>query len=260
MTMLERIQGGGRAEPPRLLVYGPEGIGKSSLATGAPSPIFVQAEDGLIAIRCDRFPLALSLNDVLEALIELRDGDHNYATVVIDSLSALERLIWDQLCAEHQVKSIEKVDGGYARGYMHALIYWRRIVEILGELRQEGMGIVLIAHSKIERFEDPESSAYDRYTPRIHKHASALLCEWVDVVGFATRRIRTESEDAGFNRKRTIAHGIGADGGERILRVNGSPACVAKNRYGITDDLPLEWRAFQDAMFISRQQGELTDG
>ena len=65
---------------------------------------------------------------------------------------------------------------------------------------------------------------------------------------FATRKIRTQSEDAGFNRKRTIAHAIGKDGGERILRTVGGPSCVAKNRYGITEELPLEWAAFVQAM------------
>ena len=61
---------------------------------------------------------------------------------------------------------------------------------------------------------------------------------------FATRKIRTQSEETGFNRKRTIAHAIGKDGGERILRCVGGPSCVAKNRYGITEELPLSWAAF----------------
>ena len=83
-------------------------------------------------------------------------------------------------------------------------------------LRSRGMVIVLIAHSKVERFEDPESSPYDRYSPRLHKHAAALVKEWCDAVLFATRKMRTQSEDGGFNRKRTIAHAIGKDGGERV--------------------------------------------
>lgn len=72
-----------------------------------------------------------------------------------------------------------------------------------------------IAHSKVERFEDSESSPYDRYSPRLHKHTAALMREWSDAVLFATRKMRTQSEDAGFNRKRTIAHAIGKGGGER---------------------------------------------
>jgi hypothetical protein len=122
------------------------------------------------------------------------------------------------------------------------------------------MVVVMIAHSKVERFEDPESSPYDRYSPRLNKHAAALVSEWSDAVLFATRKIRTQSEDAGFNRKRTIAHAIGKDGGERILRCVGGPTCVAKNRYGITDELPLSWAAFIHALSNNQPQGAKNDG
>jgi len=154
------------------------------------------------------------------------------------------------------VKSIEKADGGYGRGYHHALNDWRRIMESLDALRNDrGMIVLLIAHARIERFEDPESSAYDRYTPRLHKHASAMLCEWCDAVLFATRRFRTQTEDVGFNRKRTIANAIGGGGGERILRCVGGPSCVAKNRYGIAEDIPLAWGAFMSALKTNLSEG-----
>ncbi len=173
----------------------------------------------------------------------------------------LERLVWDKLCAQYGVNSIEKVDGGYAKGYTHALTYWREIIDHLNALRSgQGMVILLISHSKVERFEDPESSPYDRYSPRLHKHAAALLSEWADAVLFATRKIRTQTEDAGFNRKRTIAHAIGKDGGERILRCVGGPSCVAKNRYGIVEELPLSWPAFMTALTNQHHQGALNNG
>jgi len=249
MSLLARIERGRSAKPPRVLLYGVEGIGKSTFGSQAPKPIFVQTEDGLDEIGCDKFPLAKNYDDVALALGELRTQKHDYETVVIDSLDWLERMIWDKVCVESGVKSIEKADGGYAKGYMHALSYWREIVEQLDQLRTgQGMVILLIAHAKIEKFEDPESSPYDRYSPRLHKHAGALLGEWADAVLFATRKMRTQTEDAGFNRKRTIAHAIGTDGGERILRAVGGPSCIAKNRYGITDDLPLSWQSFVAAL------------
>lgn len=243
MSMLTQIQRGKASKPPRILIYGTEGIGKSTFGAEAPRPIFIQTEDGLDEINCDRFPLATSYEQVSAALQELRTAEHDYESVVIDSLDWLERLVWDSLCQEYGVSSIEKVDGGYARGYTHALKHWREIINHLNALRnQKGMVVVLIAHSKVERFEDPEAASYDRYSPRLHKHAGALVSEWCDAVLFATRRIRTQSEDAGFNRKRNIAHAVGRD--ERILRCVGGPSCVAKNRYGITDELPLSWSAF----------------
>jgi AAA domain len=257
MTLMSRIQHGRAPKPPRLLAYGSEGIGKSTFAAGAPKPVCVPTEDGLDQIDCAKFPLATTYDEVLTALKELRTQVHDYQSVVIDSLDWLERMIWDRVCQEFGVKCIEKADGGYAKGYMHALTYWREIVEQLGFLRDErGMVVILIAHAKVERFEDPESTAYDRYTPRLHKLASALVCEWVDAVLFATRRFRTQTEDAGFNRKRTTAHAIGKDGGERVLRCTGGPSCVAKNRYGIQGDLPLSWAAFVAALSTHQMTGE----
>jgi hypothetical protein len=207
----------------------------------------------------DKFPLATKYDDVLSALAELRQESHEYETVVIDSLDWLERLVFDRLCSEHNTTSIEQVAGGYSKGYTLALSLWREIIEHLNALRNErGMVVLLIAHSKVERFEDPESSPYDRYSPRLHKHSAALVSEWCDAVLFATRKIRTQSEDAGFNRKRTIAHAIGKGGGERILRCVGGPSCVAKNRYGIVDELPLSWAAFVQA--ITQSQGTQSNG
>lgn len=261
MSLMTQVQRGRMAKPPRILVYGTEGIGKSTFGSQAPKPIFVQTEDGLDELDCDKFPLATNYDDVLTALTELKTQPHDYESIVIDSLDWLERLIWDKLCAQNGVNSIEKVDGGYARGYTHALTYWREIIDQLNVLRSgRGMVVVMIAHSKVERFEDPESSPYDRYSPRLNKHAAALVSEWSDAVLFATRKIRTQSEDTGFNRKRTIAHAIGKDGGERILRCVGGPTCVAKNRYGITDELPLSWAAFIHALSNNQPQGAKNDG
>lgn len=256
MSMLSLIQQGRIPKPPRILVYGTEGIGKSTFASQAPKPIFIQTEDGLDEIACDKFPKATTYEHVLSALTELRIQEHGYETIVIDSVDWLERLVWDKLCEQFGVGSIEKVDGGYSKGYTHALTYWRELIAQLDCLRnQRGMVIVLIAHAKVERFEDPESSPYDRYSPRLHKHVAALVCEWCDAVLFATRKIRTQTEEAGFNRKRTIAHAVGKDGGERILRCVGGPSCIAKNRYGIDEVLPLSWPAFINALTLNQTQG-----
>jgi hypothetical protein len=249
MSLLKMIQSGKEAKPPRIMMYGSEGIGKSTFGASAPKAVFLQTEDGLSEIDCHKFPLAKNFTDVMKSLQALHQEEHDFQTVIIDSLDWLERLIFDEVCREYGVRSIEKADGGYAKGYVHALSYWRKILNCLELLRNEkGMACILIAHSKVEKFEDPESSAYDRYSPRLHKHANALISEWVDAVLFATRKFRTQKEDAGFNRERTIAAPIGADGGERILRTLGGPACIAKNRFNLPSELPLSWDAFINAM------------
>ncbi|HOI56695.1 MAG TPA: ATP-binding protein [Phycisphaerae bacterium] len=249
MSLLQQIHTGRRPSPPRFVIYGTEGIGKSTTASQAPKPIFIPTEDGLDQIDCASFPLATRFPEVETALELLINEAHNFETVVIDSLDWLERLIWDVLCEQYGVASIEKVDGGYARGYTHALTHWRRVLDGLNTLRsRRGMCVVLLAHAKVEKFEDPESAAYDRYSPRLHKHATALVNEWADAVLFATRKIITKTEETGFNRERTIASGLGKDGGERVLRCVGSPACVAKNRFDLPAELPLSWSALMQAM------------
>ncbi len=245
MGLMDIIQRGRQPMPPRLMIYGVEGVGKSTLAAHAPNPVFIQTEDGLAEIECDKFPLAASVDDVANALAELRTAEHSYQTVVIDSLDWLERLIWDDVCREFKVSCIEKADGGYQRGYVHAVGRWRRLVDDLNVLRMgKRMAVILIAHAKVEKFEDPETTTYDRYSPRLHKHACALLTEWVDAVLFATRKFRTEKEEQGFGKERTIAVAIGSDpGGDRILRTVGGPSCVAKNRFNLPTELPLSWPA-----------------
>ncbi|MCQ2404275.1 MAG: ATP-binding protein [Lentisphaeria bacterium] len=249
MSLLESITRGKENKPPRIFLYGQEGVGKSCTAAQAPNPVFIQTEDGLDEINTSKFPLAKSLNDVLNALAALRDEQHDFRTVVLDSADWLERLIWDKVCQDFGVRSIEKADGGYGKGYVHALTYWRQIVSLFNDLRNvRGMIVIVIAHSKVERFEDPENAAYDRYTPRLHKSATSLLCEWVDAVLFATKRFRVSKEEGtGFQGDRAIATAIGANGGERILRTVGSPACIAKNRFNLPAEIPLSWQAFMDA-------------
>ncbi len=255
MSLLEQIRTGKQSSPPRILLYGTEGIGKSTFAAQAPNPIFIPTEDGLNEINCASFPMAKKYSDVEAYLSSLAIERHDYQTVVIDSCDWLEQLIWDELCRLSGASTIEKVDGGFSKGYTAALGFWRQIIDALDALRTERhMAVILIAHAKVERFEDPESNAYDRYTPRMHKHATALLTEWADAVLFATRKFRTESENMGFGKERTIAVGLGKDGGERVIRTVGGPSCIAKNRYDLPYEIPLSWDAFINALNNSNQE------
>nr|DAG83155.1 MAG TPA: AAA domain protein [Caudoviricetes sp.] len=241
MSMLESIQSGRENKPPRIMIYGSEGVGKSTFGASAPNAIFIQTEDGLGEINCRKFPLANSISEVIAELTALRDEPHDFQTVVIDSADWLERLIFDEVCREFGVRSIEKADGGYGKGYTHALTHWRKVINLLQELRDKrGMMVIIVAHAKVERFEDPENAAYDRYTPRLHKHAASLIAEWVDAVLFANKKFRVAKD----GNDRAVATPIGADGGERIIRTVGSPACIAKNRFGLPSEIPLSWAAF----------------
>jgi hypothetical protein len=176
---------------------------------------------------------------VIVSLSALFSEEHQYATVVIDSLDWLERLIWAQVCRDRGVESIEDV--GYAKGYTFALTQWREILAGLDAVRNErGMTVILIAHAKIERFENPETEPYDRYSPRLHKSASAIIQEWCDEVLFATYRVHTRKVNEQFGRAQH--RGIGT--GERIIRTTERPAHVAKNRLNLPDEIPLDYRVY----------------
>lgn len=230
---------GVQKHPRRVLLYGVAGIGKSTWASKAPKPIFIQTEDGLNGIDCERFPVAASFRDVMAAIEHLYTQPHEYRTLALDSLDWLERLIWAQVCGEKHVKSIEDI--GYAKGYVFALTYWREVLEGLTALREKhSLTTVLIAHAKIEKFENPETDPYDRFSPRLHKAASALVQEWCDEVLFANYKVYTSKAGAGFNQDRFKAIGTG----ERILRTSERPAHVAKNRCGLPDEIAMDWNEY----------------
>lgn len=257
---LDDIRKGRRSSPPRLLIYGTEGIGKSTLAAQAPKPIFIPTEDGLDQIDCHSFPVANEYGDVVQALTTLYADKHDYQTVVLDSLDWLERLVWDAVCKRFGSRHIEQVDKGFGRGYSHALTEWQEVIAGLNALRiDHGMAVIMLAHSKVEKFEDPESVTYDRYAPRLHKTVCSFVTEWACAVLFAGRKVITKTEETGFGRERSIAAGLGRDGGDRILKCIGSPSCIAKNRYGMPAELPLSWQAVEPYL-LNPNQEVATDG
>ncbi|MCL2463155.1 MAG: ATP-binding protein, partial [Defluviitaleaceae bacterium] len=117
--------------------------------------------------------------------------------------------------------SIEKVLGGYGKGYVEAAILFEKILAALDLLRAERrMAVIIIAHAKVEKFADPIDGEYDRYSPRLHKGACAILKEWSDAVLFATRKMRVERDE----RDRGVAKPVGRGAGDRILRTESGPA------------------------------------
>jgi len=232
------------AKPPRIVIHGPAGLGKTTFGASAPAPIFIQTEDGLGTLDVPAFPLAETFDDVLSALGTLYSEPDDYQTLVIDSLDWLEPLVWAKVCSTHNVETIEALN--YGKGYVEALTYWRQFFEGVTALRdKQGMVIVMTAHSQTVRVEDPTMPAYDTHTLKLHKRAAALAEEFADVVLYAAMQTNTVTEDLGFKKTRTRA----TTTGERIVFTTGTPAHLAKNRYGLPAVLPLEWAAFADALW-----------
>lgn len=225
---------------PRIFVYAPEGIGKTSFAAGAPDPIFICTEDGLGTLDVAHFPLATTAGQVDEALAALYTGEHSFGTVVIDSVDWLDTLIWREIEAKYDAKDL-----AYGKGAVIAAERWRGYLEGLNALRNErGMVVILIGHTQIKRFDSPETEPYDRYQPKLQERSSALLREWCDAVLFANYRTVIRKAEVGFNKE--VARGIST--GERLLYTAETPAYMAKNRYGLPASLPLDWQALAQAI------------
>jgi hypothetical protein len=218
--------------PPRICIFGGHGIGKSTLASQFPNPIFISTEDGLSSLDVTSFPRAEVVDDVAQNIRTLIKEDHDFRTVVLDSVDWLvEPLIVTDIESKHDAKEL-----AYGKGQMMIAEAFRELLGGFDVLRKKrDMNIVLIAHSNIVRYEDPRSEPYDRYQPKLPNRCNALLQEWVDVLAFAGFRIIVKKSDVGFNN--SVTRGITT--GERLLHMVENPAYVAKNRYNCPDTLPM---------------------
>lgn len=240
---LQSISKTRRSVAPKVCLYGPGKIGKTTVAASAPNPIGILTEDGAHHIDAMAFPLATSLNDVYEQFNVLMNEEHTFQTLFLDSLDWLEPLLYAHVCTQNNWKDIEAA--GYGKGYVAAADEWRNVLAWLDALRnQRGMGIVVIAHDQIKRFENPTGESYDMYTLKLHQKATALVQEWADVIAFLNYRTFTKKEDAGFNKKTT--KGVGS--GERLMYLEARPAFLAGNRFGLPAELPLSWSALAEAI------------
>jgi len=249
MFDLKQIKKTTGLKAPFIVTYGTSGVGKTTFAAGASNPIFIQTEQGEGTLEIDSFvdeegkTLATSFNAVLSMIDSLLNENHNYETLVIDSLDHLEPLIHSLVCAENNKSSIEKFD--YGKGFTMSLDHFRVFLKKCQQLRTDkGMAIILIAHHHSVKFESPEHETIDKYDIKLHKKASALITESVDAVLFAKHKTTIKKEDKGFGQTR--ARGIHT--GERILVTAETPSCVAKNRYGLPQEIDLSWNAFQSAI------------
>ena len=252
MSILDTWQDGKTPKPPIILLYGQEGVGKSTFAAKAPKTVFIPTEDGLNEIDCVKFPVCKSYGAFKQELLAIRDEEHDFQTLAVDSISAAERMLFKHICEKYGVGNILDAGGGYGRGYKEYSDEWLNIFEILAEIRdRRQMSIILIGHCDVVRVFSPRIGQYDQFQPRLYKKAMDILVESTDGVFFATRKIRKTEEAAGFGKKDVRTEAIGRDGGDRIIITDGGGIDgpqIAKSRFErIPQELPLDWNAFLSA-------------
>ena len=234
---LSAIKKNKRRVPLRILVYGSDGVGKSTFATKAPKPLFFDLEDGLVNIKTDRWEMRkASFDEVMEGLRFLYKEEHGYKTVVIDSVDWLETKIHQKVAEESGKQSIEDI--GYAKGYTVALDYWNQLLSAFDALRDlKKMNIILLGHGQITRIEDPTIDSHDRWDLKLHKKAKARVKEWVDIVGFACPEIFTTKKAQRFGSDNTKA----VNSGNRLLHTRETTGFEAKSRFTLQSPIPLSY-------------------
>lgn len=251
MTLtLQSIRHNAAPKPPKVVVYGVPGIGKTTFASRAPNPIFVLAEDGLGHLDVPSFPRATGYQDILDAIAVLQRGPHDFGTFVLDGLDAVEPMLWQHVANKAGKANIE--DFGYGKGLsLFAPAEWTRLLGLLDDLRdRRGMCIVLLAHSKVSEFRDPTLAPYDRYTMRLHDRAESLVRGWTDNLLFAHYETRTVQSGRDEQRR------IGVSTGRRLLETQERPGWNAKNRYSLPETIGLDWDEFLNGVTASFNKTE----
>lgn len=238
---LSNVVRGKQKSPLRVVLYGADGVGKSSFGANAPNSIFLCAEDGTNHLDVARFPSPQSWADVIEAVETLITDEHDFRTLVIDTLDWLEPLCWAKVCYDGGKRSVE--DFGFGKGYIMALDVWRSFLARLDALvRVRKMNIVMLAHAQVKRVERPDHEPFDRYLLKLHDKTAALIREWADAVLFSQHELQVQ---AGSKKEGTKAKGRAT--GNRVMRTEWSAAYDAKNRFELPPVMPLDWAAFEEA-------------
>ena len=231
-----KITKGKRARAQKVVIYGTEGIGKSSLASQFPEPLFIDTEgstDNMDVARLDKPTSWIMLNNQIAFI---KANPTVCKTLVIDTIDWAESLCVDNLCAMHGKKGIE--DFGYGNGYVYAKEEMGRFLNKLQDLIEIGINVVLTAHAQIRKFELPdEMGSYDKYELKLGKKTSSqtapLVKEWADLLLFCNYKTYLISQEKSTKKK--------AQGNQRVMYTEHNPAWDAKNRHGLPSELPLDY-------------------
>ena len=234
------ITRGVKREPPRIVIHGAPGMGKSTLASHAPAPLFIDLEHGTLQMDVARIDDVTTWDGLMGTLRALATEPHDFRTLVIDTLDRAEWLAWQHLCAKERVDSIEKVGRGFGKGYIAAYELFRGMAAALETLRRtRGMAIIVVAHSKVEKAPNAAGDDYERWTLKVHKQIAGLFYEQFDAVLYARLEVFTQKSETGRVK------GIGD---ARVIEAQESPAWLAKNRFAMPRQIPLSWEDLNDAM------------
>lgn len=230
------ISNGIQPHPVKMVLYGVEGIGKSTFASKAPDPLFIDTEGSTKDLNVKRVdPSPKTWMELVTYIQEIRNSNEVFCkTLVIDTADWAERMCIRHICDKNQKSGIE--DWGYGKGYTYVYEEFGKLINALTDIVNKGINVIILAHASLRKFEQPdENGSYDRYTLKLNDSPKTsianMIKEWADVVLFAN--YKTFVIDVDGKKK--------AQGGQRVMYTTHHPAWDAKNRYGMPDELPFEF-------------------
>lgn len=232
----------------RALIYGPEGIGKTTLASKFPNPVFIDIEGGTARMDVRRFTDEEGTWDgLLKCVDYVADHPEGIGTLVIDTLDKADQMCAEQLCKDENKDSIE--DFGYGKGYVRVAEKFGDLLRKLDKVNAKGIHVVLVAHAKLQKFEQPdEAGAYDRWSLKLSKQTAPLPKEWCDMMLFCNYKTLVVRDS-----KTNVAR---PQGGKRVMYTTHHLCWDAKNRFGLEDELPLSYEAIRAVVEGSMKNSE----
>lgn len=233
---LDNIRDTEERAPEKIVLYAQEGWGKSSWAANAEKPIFISTENGLKRIKAKRFPNATSWGHITEAIDSLRQEEHDFKTLCIDTVDWAETLCHAHLCRENNKSSISEF--GYGEGFGLAFDEFKKLLMKIDLMQEEKeIDVIFLAHAKVVLFKNPLGEDYDRFEMKTHKYISTFLREWADCVLFGSYDMAINAK---YNKKNELIGKAKAIGGiDRIIQLCHHAAWDAKNRYDVVSPLPV---------------------
>lgn len=245
MTLLESVLNQNHMRAPKGIVYGPPGVGKTTFGAGTHKPIIIDCENGAAHMQCDRTPYLADWDAILPWLEALAYDEHTYGTVVIDSIDWLLRRLEERVAGvngdpRNMDKTMNRSHGGYGNGKQVLRNYvYQYLLPTLDVIVNRGISVVLLAHASRRSITTIDGIVMEKSAPEIHPDLMNTMVEWSDFVGAARM-----------------------DGDSRELVLNETGQLLAKNRYGITAVLPLDWNCLMNTMSNHKPQltGETING
>ena len=226
-----RITSGKVIRPQKVVIYGPEGIGKSSLAARFPNPLFIDTEGGTAQLDVRRIEKPASFDELVSIVKEVAANPALCMTLILDTADWAEQFCIVDLCAKYKKNGIE--DFGYGKGYTYLAEEYSRLLNALDLVIAAGINVVITAHAKMRKFEQPdEMGAYDRWEMKLSKQVAPLLKEWCDLLLFCN--YKTFVVTAQNDTKKV-------QGGKRVMYTSHHPCWDAKNRHGLPEEMELDY-------------------